>query len=215
MVAMSSHNTTYAIITGGVVVAIAAFLIYNFWPSSSTKTITNGPEKKSEDSKPKTNPAPSKPAAATTATPKPVEPKPVEVTVEDAEEDESDDEESDDEEETAVEDNKKAAKEAEEEMIALRSKYDDANRLAAKLIAGNQHVRAAEKLTEAIELAKSIAAVNKDVPTLYNNRSAMYEKCGEYEKSLQDITVILAMDPNHMKARIRRARVYEALVRTH
>lgn len=126
--------------------------------------------------------------------------------------DESDDEEEEETDDEEEDDSAAEKKKADEVALANKAKYDDANRMATKLIAGNQHARAAEKLSEAIELAKSIASVNKDIPTLYNNRSAMYEKCGEYEKSLQDITVILAMDPNHMKARIRRARVYEALV---
>jgi hypothetical protein len=40
----------------------------------------------------------------------------------------------------------------------------------------------------------------------------MYEKAGDFEKSLNDITVILAMDAMHIKARVRRARIYEAQV---
>ena len=42
--------------------------------------------------------------------------------------------------------------------------------------------------------------------------SAMYEKCGELDKSLNDIMVVLTMDPSHLKARIRRARILEAQV---
>lgn len=37
----------------------------------------------------------------------------------------------------------------------------------------------------------------------------MFEKCGELDKSLNDIMVVLTMDPTHLKARIRRARIYE------
>jgi deoxyadenosine/deoxycytidine kinase len=42
--------------------------------------------------------------------------------------------------------------------------------------------------------------------------SAMFEKSGELDKSLNDIMVVLTMDPTHLKARIRRARIYEAQV---
>jgi hypothetical protein len=53
------------------------------------------------------------------------------------------------------------------------------------------------------------------VPFATLNTSAacsMYEKAGEYEKSLNDITVILALDALHLKARGRRGRIYEAQV---
>ena len=38
----------------------------------------------------------------------------------------------------------------------------------------------------------------------------MYEKLGKYDESLADISVIMTLDPSHMKARNRRARVNEA-----
>lgn len=44
---------------------------------------------------------------------------------------------------------------------------------------------------------------------MYNNRSAMYEKAGELDKSLADITVLLALNAQHDKSRIRRARIWE------
>jgi Tfp pilus assembly protein PilF len=47
---------------------------------------------------------------------------------------------------------------------------------------------------------------------LYNNRSAMYFKEGNIDKAMQDITSILAFDPVHMKARNRRAKIYEEQV---
>ena len=93
---------------------------------------------------------------------------------------------------------------------ALKAAYDDATRLAVKLLNGKSYVRAAEKYTEAIDLAQQLPSVAKDILTLYNNRSAMYEKLGEYEKSMNDITVVLALDGTHIKARTRRSRIYEA-----
>jgi hypothetical protein len=38
----------------------------------------------------------------------------------------------------------------------------------------------------------------------------MYEKAGHYEEALLDINVVLTMDAKHLKARVRRARIYEA-----
>jgi hypothetical protein len=40
----------------------------------------------------------------------------------------------------------------------------------------------------------------------------MYEKSKDFDKSLNDISVVLAMDPYHLKARGRRGRVYDAQV---
>ena len=39
----------------------------------------------------------------------------------------------------------------EAKMVELKTKYDDAERIASKLIQGNTHKRAIEKLTEALE----------------------------------------------------------------
>ena len=43
----------------------------------------------------------------------------------------------------------------------------------------------------------------------------MYEKCQEYDRALSDISVVLAIDKKHVKARLRRARILENQVRTH
>lgn len=52
----------------------------------------------------------------------------------------------------------------------------------------------------------------KEIIALYNNRSAMYLADGNPEKALQDITILLAMDPKHIKARNRRAKIFEEQV---
>jgi tetratricopeptide (TPR) repeat protein len=114
--------------------------------------------------------------------------------------DEDSDEDSDDEDNAEDE----AAK------VELKNSYDDALRLAKKLLAGEKYFKAAEKFSEAIVLAEKLGgAASNDITTLYNNRSAMYEKCGELELSLTDIGLVLAMDALHLKARVRRARIYE------
>ena len=101
-----------------------------------------------------------------------------------------------------------AAEEYEDEV--KKAAYEDSIRLAKKLMNGNSYLRAAEKYGEAIDLADQIPSAAKDVLTLYNNRSAMYEKAGELDKSMNDITVVLALDSLHLKARVRRARILEA-----
>ena len=48
----------------------------------------------------------------------------------------------------------------------------------------------------------------------YRSNHSMYEKAGEPEKSLMDITSVLALDMFHIKARTRRGRLFEAQVDT-
>ena len=98
-------------------------------------------------------------------------------------------------------------------VAALKAKFDDANRMASKLIQGQAYERAVEKLTEALDLAPQVPGAAKHIVTLYNNRSAMYEKIKAYDKAMSDITVVLAMDMLHTKVHIRRARICEAQVR--
>jgi tetratricopeptide (TPR) repeat protein len=134
---------------------------------------------------------------------KKVESKPSqEFVVEDAEDDEDEDEEEEEEENAVVD----------MELEALKTQYEDANRLASKYISGQMHAKAVEKLSEALELAPKVPNASKDIVTLYNNRSAMYEKMEAFDKALSDITVLLTLDTNHLKARVRRARIYEAQV---
>lgn len=97
-----------------------------------------------------------------------------------------------------------------DEATLLKEQYDAAVRLGQKLIAGGLNERAVEKLSEAISLAAKVPSAQKDILTLYNNRSAMYEKLGQFENSTRDINIVLAMDAFHVKARVRRARVFEA-----
>ena len=107
-------------------------------------------------------------------------------------------------------DNEEDDEDDEELRIALKTSYDDSLRIAKKLLQGEKFYKAAEKFSEAIRLAEQLGnSASGDIVTLYNNRSAMYEKCGELELSLTDIGLVLAMEPLHLKARIRRARIYE------
>lgn len=75
---------------------------------------------------------------------------------------------------------------------------------------GSKFEKAAEKYTEALALLPAVPNMTpKDSLALYNNRSAMLEKCGQYDKALEDISVVLSMDRFHVKALTRRGRIYE------
>ena len=100
----------------------------------------------------------------------------------------------------------------EDQAAEYKLQYDDTIRLAKKLLSGNAYIRAAEKFKEAIKLAEHVPSASKDLITLYNNSSAMYEKAGIYEEALLDINIVLHMDSRHVKARLRRARIFEAQV---
>lgn len=78
----------------------------------------------------------------------------------------------------------------------------------------NKFAKAAEKYSEAIQILSNNPGLgtNKDMLTLYNNRSAMFEKSETFPQALEDILIVLSLDPLHIKARIRRARIYEAQV---
>jgi len=91
----------------------------------------------------------------------------------------------------------------------LKQQYEDCIRVAKKLMLGNAFARAADKYSEAIGLATLLPSAHKDVMTLYNNRSAMYEKAGDLDKAMSDIMLVLQADPVHLKARLRRARIFE------
>jgi tetratricopeptide (TPR) repeat protein len=91
-----------------------------------------------------------------------------------------------------------------------REAYESAVNLGIKLIKGEAYERAAAKFTEAIDLASSIKPAHKDVLTLYNNRSAAYERLKRFDEALSDISVVLALDSKHVKVRGRRARILES-----
>lgn len=204
---MPTKGTISALVLGSIGIVSVSFLFYYFFykqPSASSKRtvlkVENSGEKpnKSDESRS------SKVVAEDVDSSDDEADNGGDVDV-DGNDDEDEDGDDDDEVET---DNKDA--EAAKELLELKAKYDDTNRLATKLISGRSWERAIEKLTDALELAPRLPSASKDIMTLYNNRSASYEKVGIYDKALLDITIVLAMDPYHLKARARRARIFEA-----
>ena len=134
------------------------------------------------------------------------------VVVEDADDD--DDEEEEEEEGEDEEYDEFAAEKkrlAEEATEKLKEDFYNFLSVADKSVKGNSHARAAENYSKALELAPLVPGVGaKTMISMYNNRSAMYEKLGEFDKSMTDIDIVLAMEPKHIKARARRSRVLEA-----
>lgn len=137
------------------------------------------------------------------------------VIIEDASDDDDDDDYEDEDDENLDDSNLSEIvieeRQKQEELKALQDEYEKTVNLAAKYLKGNMYQKSAEKYTEAIQLASKIPSQGKDLITLYNNRSATYEKSGDFKQSLSDISVVLAMDVLHVKGRTRRARVLEAL----
>lgn len=190
-IAFSQTNKLNLALLGLGLTAVAAFACYFFF---------GGPSKVKAVEAPKS-----------TKSPAPAKSVNNQVEVEDADDDEEEEEEEEAEEKK--DESNDAAQAAADEAAALKEQYEAALRQSTRLIQGQAHARAMEKLTEAINLAPKIPSASKDILTLYNNRSAMYEKVQDYDACLRDISVVLNMDPNHLKARVRRARVYEAQVR--
>ena len=188
----SGKNPTVSVILFGVfgVLSISSlFYFYFYWTrGSSIKAIKASPPPDNDK--------------ATTKDQTPVN-KVEDIIVEDVEDDEDDEEDDgDDDEGEEDEVGEKEEEKKDDEMEALRLQYDNANRLAMKYISGQAYDRAIEKLTEALELANVLPNASKDILTLYNNRSAMYEKNGNFDKALTDISVILTVEFTHLKARV-------------
>ena len=59
-------------------------------------------------------------------------------------------------------------------------------------------------------ISSSSSSLTRQIITLMNNRSAMYEKAVQPDLALADCDAVLALDPNHSKARTRRLRILES-----
>lgn len=94
----------------------------------------------------------------------------------------------------------------------VEEKYVNAMSMASKLHKGELFQQAAEKFTEAIDLYPIVTKKGGSLMSLHYNRSACYEKAGIhfYDFALHDVNIVLKSDAKHLKARARRARIYEA-----
>lgn len=132
---------------------------------------------------------------------------------------ESEDEEGEEEDDRAEESGQGGKLDAEEEAEKARqaeykTKFEDAIRIGEKFLAGQRYPKAAEEYSKAIEIADKLSPPPppKRLSSLYNQRSACYEKSGQMEQALLDVNVLLMLDAVHIKGRFRRARIHEALV---
>lgn len=96
----------------------------------------------------------------------------------------------------------------EDEADALAAKKEEfkiCTSKGVKYIKASQFEKAITTFTRAIEIAEEL---DYDVETLYNNRGAAYEKAKKFKESLTDCTAVLEANPQHIKVRKRRARIY-------
>lgn len=112
-----------------------------------------------------------------------------------------------------------------EKVEDLNKMIEEADKRGKELFKQKKFLEAATCFTEAVNLLldesdkskNSTASFEKlgnsqkrQVITLLNNRSAMYEKAGMGELTLEDCAKILDMDISHEKARLRKLRVLES-----
>lgn len=105
-------------------------------------------------------------------------------------------------------------------MAELHLQIEEIDKRGKTLFRAKKHLDAAEVFTEALDLINSKVAnaskynnLNRQLVTLMNNRSAMYEKGALPDLALVDCDGILDIEPSHAKARTRKLRILEALKR--
>lgn len=111
--------------------------------------------------------------------------------------------------------------ERENSIANIHREIEALDKRGKKLFKESKHFDAAEIFTEALDLISTSIANSKDLEnslgrqilTLTNNRSAMYEKARMPDLALHDCNVILEMDVMHTKARTRKLRILESLSR--
>jgi len=100
----------------------------------------------------------------------------------------------------------------------LHAKIEELDKQGKAFFKNKQFQEAAMAFTEAIDLIESSSdpkststSLKKQVVTLFNNRSAMYEKGNLPELALEDCNTILeSYDKAHVKARTRKLRILES-----
>jgi tetratricopeptide (TPR) repeat protein len=99
----------------------------------------------------------------------------------------------------------------------VHAQVEDADKRGKTLFKAKNYLEAAECFSEALDLieASGDSSLSKQVVTLLNNRSAMYEKGSLAELALVDCDAILEQDVTHSKARLRKMRVLESMERYH
>jgi len=118
-----------------------------------------------------------------------------------------------------------AASTKDDDEKQLHRRIEEIDRAGKALFKNKQYMEAAETFTEALDLIESRKAADdksskedggqkssltRQIITLTNNRSAMYEKAAYPDLALSDCDAVLDLDPAHVKARTRRLRILES-----
>jgi len=105
-------------------------------------------------------------------------------------------------------------------MSVLHGQIEEIDKRGKALFKAKKYMDAAEVFSEAIELINSkvedtsdYGNLSRQMVTLMNNRSAMYEKGGVPDLALVDCESIIDIEPAHNKARTRKLRILESLNR--
>lgn len=206
----SNHQTTYIVI-GLAAIATAVALWY-----AATTTSNNNSEGGRDDDIKSTPPTPTTRTTSADATLPPPSDATVATTI--STKSSSDNNNNDD-------DNDKA----------LHRRIEEIDRAGKALFKEKKFMEAAETFTEALDLIQekrgndttttntnvdgndsskssppSSSSLTRQVITLMNNRSAMYEKASQPDLALSDCDSVLILDPTHSKARTRRLRILES-----
>ena len=110
------------------------------------------------------------------------------------------------------EEKKKKGGEGKAEKMRLTKILEESDREGKRLFKLGQYIPAADAFSAAIEASRLITGLEKQLVTLLNNRSAMYEKAGMVDLALDDCAQVLELEVAHEKARKKRARIFESLV---
>lgn len=109
---------------------------------------------------------------------------------------------------------------SEEKMAQIHAQIEEIDKRGKLLFKKKNYLEAADVFSEAVDMinskVKDVAEnmnLNRQVVTLMNNRSAMYEKGAMPDLALLDCEAILEIDENHTKARTRKLRILESLNR--
>ena len=102
------------------------------------------------------------------------------------------------------------------EEKAIHIRIEELDKKGKALFKEKKYLEAADAFTEALDLianhggSKESASLARQVITLINNRSAIYEKGGFADLALLDCSTILEQDLGHNKARTRTLRILES-----
>jgi len=105
-------------------------------------------------------------------------------------------------------------KEAEDECSPekdLMEQMRSHNSQGSKLFRENKFEESVQEYTKAIELCLDQDVNKAELPTIYQNRAAAYERLRRFEDVINDCSEAVKLNPRYIKALVRKARVAEIL----